>query len=44
MASFQAKMGRDKMRMREKKNFGFRSISTRPGIRNSNKIAKTANN
>ena len=39
MASFQAKTGRDKIRMRKKK-FWFRSIPTRPGIGNSNKIAK----
>ena len=40
MASFQAKTGRDRLRMREKKIFLFRSIPTRPGIGNSKKTAK----
>ena len=40
MDSFQAKTGRDRLRMREKKIFLFRSIPTRPGIGNSRKIAK----
>ena len=40
MDSFQAKTGRDRLRMREKKIFLFRSIPTRPGIGNSKKTAK----
>ena len=40
MDSFQAKTGRDRLRMREKKIFLFRSIPTRPGMGNSKKIAK----
>ena len=40
MASFQAKTGRERLRMREKKIFSFRSIPTRPGIGNSKKITK----
>ena len=40
MDSFQAKTGRDRLRMRGKKIFLFRSIPTRPGIGNSKKTAK----
>ena len=40
MDSFQAKTGRDRLRMREKKIFLFRSIPTRLGMGNSKKIAK----
>ena len=40
MVSFQAKTGRDRLRMGEKKIFLFRSIPTRPGIGNSKKTAK----
>ena len=40
MASFQAKMGWDWPRKREKKKLSFRLVPTRPGIENSKKIAK----
>ena len=40
MASFQAKTGRDRLRMREKKIFSFRSIQPRPGVGNSKKKAR----
>ena len=39
MASFQAKTGQDSLGKRQKK-LSFRSVTTRPVIRNSNKIAK----
>ena len=40
MASFQAKAGRDRLRVIQKKKLSFRSIPTRSGIGNSRKIAK----
>ena len=40
MASFKAKTGRDRLRMRGKKKLSFRSIQTWPEIGNSKKIAK----
>ena len=40
MASFQAKTGWDRLRMREEKKLSFQSIPTQPEIENSNKIAK----
>ena len=40
MASFQAKTGWDRLRMREEKKLSFQSIPTQPEIGNSNKIAK----
>ena len=41
MASFQAKTGRDELRvLPKKKKLSFRSIPTRLGIGNSKKIAK----
>ena len=42
MASFQAKprWERPRMRLKKKKNLSFRSIPTRPGIGNFNKIEK----
>ena len=39
MASFQAKTGQDSLGKRQKK-LSFRSVTTRPVIRNSKKIAK----
>ena len=39
MASFKAKMGQDRLRLREKKNW-FRSNQTRPEKGNSKKVAK----
>ena len=39
MAFSQAKMGRDSLRKRKKK-LSFRSVTTRPGIKNSKKITK----
>ena len=40
MAFFQAKIGRDSLRKREKKKLWFRSVPTRPKLKNSKKIAK----
>ena len=40
MASFQAKTGRDRLRVIKTKKLSFRSIPTRPGIGNSKKTAK----
>ena len=40
MASFKAKTGRDRLRMRGKKKLSFRSIQTWPEIGNSKKMAK----
>ena len=40
MASFQAKTGRDRLRVIKTKKLSFRSIPTRPGIGNSKKGAK----
>ena len=40
MSSFQAKMGRERLRMWEKKKLSFRFVQTWPGIGNSKKIAK----
>ena len=39
-ASFQAKTGWERPRKRKKKKLSFRSIPTRPVIKNSKKIAK----
>ena len=44
MASFHAKPGRDRLRIREEKKLSFRSILTRPRIGNSNIIAKNGKN
>ena len=40
MASFQAKTGRDRLRVIKTKKLSFRSIPTRPGIGNSKKTVK----
>ena len=40
MASFQAKTGRDRLRVIQKKKLSFQSIPTRLGIGNSKTIAK----
>ena len=40
MASFQAKTGRDRLRVIKTKKLSFRSIPTRPGIGNSKKTAE----
>ena len=40
MASFQAKTGRDRVRVIQKKKLSFQSIPTRLGIGNSKTIAK----
>ena len=44
MASFQAKMGWDWPRKREKKKLSFRLVPAQPGIENSKKIAKKLKN
>ena len=40
MAEFQAKTGRDRLSVIQKKKLSFQSIPTRFGIKNSKKIAK----
>ena len=40
MALFQAKTGRDRLSVKQKKTLSFRSIPTRFGIKNSQKIGK----
>ena len=40
MALFQAKIGRDWLRVIQKKKLSFRSIPIRSGIKNSQKIAE----